>query len=133
MKGKPVILVVGDEEKALELLQEILKNEHYTVLTADNGKEALEQAKRGRLNLVILDLKSSGMNEIEILRQLKRIDENIEVIVITGYGTMKAVRAAMKLGAYDYITKPFDVNYVRDIVKAALTPVSENLVQLELK
>ena len=133
MEGRPIVLVVDDEEEALRLFRKILKMEDYIVLTTDNGKEALELIEKERPNLVILNLKLSDMNEIEILRRTKRIDENIEVIIITGYGTMKTAKIAMKLGAYDYITRPFNNDYIRAIIKSALSPVSENLLQLELK
>jgi DNA-binding NtrC family response regulator len=129
MKRKLVILVVDDEESILKFFQRVLKKEEYTVFTADNGKEALELVNRKRPDLVILDLKMPGMNGIEILRQIKRIDENIEVIMITGYGTMKTARIAMRLGAYDYITKPFDVNYIMALIKDVLSPASDGLSQ----
>jgi len=133
MEGKPIILVVDEEEETLGLFRRMLKKEGYTVLTADNSRGAIELVERERPDLVILNLKESGMNEIEILRRTKRIDENIEVIIITGYGTMKTARIAMKLGAYDYITRPFNSDYITALIKSALSPVSENLLQLELK
>lgn len=129
MKRKPIILVVDDEEVVLELFHKILKKEEYTVLAANNGKHALEIVERKRPDLVVLDLKMPGMNGIEILRQIKKIDKNIEVIMITGYGTMKTARIAMRLGAYDYITKPFDINYIKALIKDALSPPSNNLLQ----
>ena len=133
MEEKPIILVVDEEKEALGLFRKMLKKEDYTVLTADNSKGALDLVERERPNLVILNLKMSGINEIEILRRTKRIDENIEVIIITGYGTMKTARIAMKLGAFDYITRPFNSDYITALIKSALSPVSENLLQLELK
>ena len=117
MKRKLNILVVDDEESVVELFLRILNKKEYTVLTANNGKEALELADKERPDLIILDLNLPGMGGIEVLRRIKKIDENIEVIVITGYGTMKTVKAAMRLGAYDYITKPFDINYVSSLIK----------------
>jgi len=133
MKQKPIILVIDNDEESLELFCRILKKGDYTVLTTDNGKGALGLVQRERPNLVILDLRMPDMSGIEILRRIKRIDENIEVIVVTGYGTMKTTRIVMRLGAYDYVTKPLDINYVKDIVTDALSPVSENLLQLKLK
>lgn len=124
MKRKPSILVVDDEKSALELFHRILKKKEYTVLTANNGKEALELADKERPDLVILDLNLPGISGIEVLRRIKKVDENIEVIVITGYGTMKTVKTAMRLGAYDYITKPFDINYVSSLIKEAFSLVS---------
>jgi len=124
MKKKPIILVVDDEKIVLELFQRILKKKEYTVLTANNDKEALESVEKEKPDLVILDLQLPGINGIEVLRRIKKIDENIEVIVITGYGTIKTVKTAMKLGAYDYITKPLAINYLSSLIKKALSPVS---------
>ncbi|MBU4427602.1 MAG: response regulator [Desulfobacterales bacterium] len=128
MKRKQTILVVDDEAMILRVFERLLSKEGYTVLTASNGKEALELVRKKSLELVILDLKLPDMSGIDILRRIKRPRENPEVIVITGYGTMKTARAAMRLGAYDYITKPFDDNYVRSLVKDALSPASGGLI-----
>jgi len=123
MNRKPTILIVDDEKNILELFHRILKKNEYTVLTANNGKEALELADKERPDLVILDLKLTGINGIEVLRRIKQIDENIEVIAMTGFGTIKTVKAAMRLGAQDYITKPFDINYVSSLIKEALSSI----------
>ena len=133
MNGKPIILIVDNEEESLELLCKILKEEDYTVLTAANSKEALELVETERPNLAILNLNASDMNEIKILRRIKIIDENIEVLIITDYGTMKAARTAMELGAYDYVTKPFDTDYIMALIKNVFSPVPGELLQLELK
>lgn len=133
MNGKPIILIVDNEEESLELLCKIFKEEDYTVLTAANSKEALELVETERPNLAILNLNASDMNEIKILRRIKKIDENIEVLIITDYGTMKAARTAMELGAYDYVTKPFDNDYIRALIKNIFSPVPGELLQLELK
>ena len=99
------------------------------MLTANNGKKALELVNKKSPDLVILDLKLSDMSGIEVLRRIKRLNENIEVIMITGYGTMKTARAAMRLGAYDYITKPFDNNYITALIEDALSPAPGGLLQ----
>lgn len=120
MKGKPTILVVDDEKGVSELFHRILKEDEYTVLTANSGKEALELVEKKSPDLVILDLKLPDMSGIQVLHRLKKINENIEVIIITGYGTIKTARMAMRLKAYDYITKPFDINYIKALIKDAL-------------
>jgi len=133
MKPEPIILIVDNEEESLELFRNILKEEDYTVLTAGNGKEALELVETERPNLIILNLNTSDRDEIKTLRRIKKIDENIEVLIITDYGTMKAARTAMELGAYDYVTKPFDNDYIRALIKNVFSPVPEEILQLELK
>lgn len=129
MKTEPIILVVDDEEAVLKLFQKILINKKYTVLTANNGKVALEHIKMEKPNLVVLDLKLPDMSGIDVLRQIKRINKNIEVIIITGYGAVKTARAAMRLGAYDYITKPFDNDYIKTLIEDALLTASGNFFQ----
>jgi DNA-binding NtrC family response regulator len=129
MKRRQTILVVDDEPKVLGLFERILSKERYTLLTVNNGKEALELVRRKRPDLIILDLKMPDMNGIETLRRINRLSENTEVIIITGYGSMETVRAAMRLGVYDYITKPFDINYIKALVKDALSDASGSLVQ----
>jgi DNA-binding NtrC family response regulator len=126
MKRKSIILVVDDDNGVLKLFDTALRDE-YKILTVNNGREALELANKKKPDLVILDLKMPDMSGIEILRRINRIDENIEVIIITGYGTMKSARVAMKLGAYDYITKPFQIDYVKGLIKDALSPTPNNI------
>jgi len=111
----------------------MLKAEDYTVLTADDSKEALELVERERPSMVILSLTTSDMDEIKVLRRIKKMDENIEVVIITGYGTMKVARTAMELGAYDYVTKPFDNDYISALITNVLSPVPDELLQSELK
>ncbi len=127
MKTKQTVLVVDDTPMILHVFKRILREERYAVLTANNGNEALELVRQKSVELVILDLKLPDMSGIEILRRIKRLRDNVEVIVITGYGTMKTVRAAMRLGAYDYITKPFDDNYIKALVENALSAASGGL------
>ncbi len=127
MKTKQTVLVVDDTPMILHVFKRILREERYAVLTASSGKEALELVRQKSVELVILDLKLPDMGGIEILRRIKRLRDNVEVIVITGYGTMKTVRAAMRLGAYDYITKPFDDNYIKALVENALSAASGSL------
>jgi len=133
MNSKPTILIVDNEEESLELFRNILKEEDYIVLTAGNSKEALERVETERPKLVILNLNTSDMNEIKTLRRIKKIDENIEVLMITHYGTMKAARTAMELGACDYVTEPLDNDYIRALIKNVFSPVPGRLLQLELK
>lgn len=129
MKRKQTILVVDDEPMVLDLFEEILSKERYTLLTANNGKEALELVRKKTPDLVILDLKLPDVSGIETLRRINRLSENTEVIIITGYGSMETTRAAMRLGAYDYITKPFDIDYIRALIEDALSAAPGSLVQ----
>ena len=130
MNGEPIILIVDDEEESLERFRRILEEGDYRVLTADDSTEALGLVERERPSMVILSLTTSGMSEIKVLRRIKKMDEKIEVVIVTGDGTMKAARAAMELGAYDYVTKPFDDDYIKALITNALSPVPDELLQL---
>ncbi len=124
MEIKPIILVVDDEEDVLGVFQQIIPKTEYTVLIAKTGKEALEQVEKESPNLVVLDLKLPDISGIDVLRRVKRVNNNIEVIMITGYGTIETAKKAMRLGAYDYITKPFDNSKINTLIKSVLLPDS---------
>jgi two-component system response regulator AtoC len=101
------ILVVDDEAIVRESLSDWLKDAGYQVFTAENGPKALEIIGREQMGIVITDLVMPGMDGIELMRRAKQIQPDIEVIIITAYGSIPTAIAAMKDGAYDYIEKPF--------------------------
>lgn len=102
------ILIADDEPDMLKLLSMILKEKTpYEVVTTNNPMEALELAKQGGFDLVITDLKMPGLDGVELLEGIKRIDEDMPVIIITAYGTIEAATETMRKGAFDFITKPF--------------------------
>lgn len=117
---KHTILVVDDEKEICDLFQDILTQEGYKVLTATNGMEAISLGEQNRFNLAILDIKMPGMDGIEVFQKLKKTKGDMEVIILTGYGTLKTAKEAMRLGAYDYLTKPFDLGLVKNIIREAL-------------
>ena len=114
------ILVVDDEENALEGLSKILTKEGYAVETAANGKEAMDFIKRASFDLVITDMRMPLMDGFEVLRELKKLDENIGVIMITAYGEIESYLEAMNLGAYEYINKPVRVNELKRVITKIL-------------
>ena len=107
MKRKAKILVVDDEAIVRESLRDWLSDCGYQVFTAENGHQALEIIERERLSIAITDLVMPEMDGIELMKRAKDIIPNIEVIIITAYGSITTAIAAMKEGAYDYIEKPF--------------------------
>ena len=107
MKRKVKILVVDDEAIVRESLHDWLSDVGYQVVTAENGSQALEILKRERLRIVITDLVMPGMDGIELMKRAKEIFSNIEVIIITAYGSVPSAISAIREGAYDYIEKPF--------------------------
>ncbi len=118
--NKAKVLVIDDEVGIGQILQKILVKEGHEVLAAANGKDGLKHVKKGNVDLVILDIKMSEMDGIEVLEKIHEIDKNIVVIMLTAYGTLGTAREAMRLGAYDYITKPFDNEFVKAMVKEGL-------------
>ncbi len=120
MRNKAQILVIDDEKDLIHLFEKALTHEGYTVLTALDGISGLKIVKEKKPDIVLLDLKMPKMDGIEVLRHIKKIDKNIVVIIITGYGTMDSARMAMKFGAFDYVTKPTDLEYLKAIIQDGL-------------
>lgn len=114
------ILVVDDELSMREMLSNFLKNEGYRVLVVDNGEEAVARVRDEEPQVVLLDMKMAGMDGIETLAQIRELNKDTSIIIITAYGTMGNVVEAMKLGIYDYITKPFDVEKLKRLIERAL-------------
>jgi DNA-binding NtrC family response regulator len=102
------ILIVDDELGVRESLRMILKS-RYEVHTAADGKEALQCIQKDKIDLVTLDLKMPGLSGIDVLREIKKKNADIEVVVITGYGSPQNLQEATRYGAGDFITKPFNM------------------------
>jgi DNA-binding NtrC family response regulator len=114
------ILIVDDNEDLQFNLSNIIQSEGYNVISAGEGKKALKEVKSKSPNLVLLDMRLPGMDGMTILEEIKKIDSNIIVIMLTAFGEVKGAVNAMKLGAYDYITKPFDNEELLLCIKKAL-------------
>ena len=102
------ILIVDDDKDMQFNLSNILKDEGYDAITVGDGKRAIKEVKMRSPNLVLLDIKLPGMDGMKILEEMKQIDKDLIIIMLTGYGDIKGAVRAMKLGAFNYITKPFD-------------------------
>jgi len=114
------ILVVEDEGDMRDGLKKILSRRGYSVDTAEDGLRAMEKMKQASFQVVIADLKMPGMDGIGVLQRAKDIDHTIAVIIITGYGTVTSAVQSMRLGAFDYITKPFKPDDITLAVGRAL-------------
>ncbi len=117
---KPTILIVDDEKEIRNLFQDFLTQEGYKVFTASDGGEAISLGKQNRFDLALLDIKMPGMDGIEVFQKLKKLKMNMQVIILTGYGTLRTAKEAMRLGAYDYLTKPIDLWLVKSIIQEVL-------------
>jgi signal transduction histidine kinase len=118
-KPRRTLLIVDDEEGPRQSLRVVFK-EDYTLLVASSGPEALEFARRNKINVAVLDIRMTGMSGTEVLEKLKAIQPAVEVIMLTAYETVETIRQALRLGACDYLNKPFDVAGIRRAVAVAM-------------
>src|SRR6202008_4517394 len=114
------ILVVDDEEIMGEILETLLPREGYEVRVASSGTEGLELARSLPFDAAIVDIMMPGLDGIATLDELKRIDEDLAVIIITAYASVESAISAMKSGAFDYVTKPFKNDEGMVVVKNAM-------------
>ncbi|HRS96835.1 MAG TPA: response regulator, partial [Smithella sp.] len=111
------ILIVEDGQSQREQLRDFLRSEGHAVSEAENGEKALQSFLKGHFDLILLDYKMPGMDGLEVLKEVKRINPEIDVIIITAYGTIETAVEAMKAGAFDYITKPVDLDELVILVR----------------
>ena len=116
---KSTILIVDDEVSLRESLKMILEGK-YKIETATGGKEALDKILKEDIDLTLLDIRLPEVDGLEVLKRIKEIDETVPVIMITAVKTISSAVEAMKRGAYDYITKPFDIDELQALVEKAI-------------
>jgi two-component system response regulator AtoC len=114
------VLVVDDEVGARESLKMILKND-YEVFSAKDAEEALLQIKVHSPDVILLDIILPDLDGLKVLERIKQNDPDMVVIMITATNTVNTAVEAMKLGAYDYVTKPFDIDQLRLIITRSLS------------
>jgi len=114
------VCVVDDKEMLRESVAETLRREDHTVSTFGDAQEALQAIKAGSFDCIITDLKMPGMDGISFIRELRNTDGNASVIMMTAFGTVETAVEAMKLGAFDYIQKPFEANKISLLVDRAI-------------
>ncbi len=114
------ILVVDDEPEVGIMLKKFLTKKGHDVYTALNGEEALEVVKKERPHIVLLDIIMPKMDGIECLKRIKEIDKEVGVIMITAVKQEEVGKQALKLGAFDYITKPLSLQYLEDCLMVKL-------------
>lgn len=116
----PCILIVDDEEGMRKSLAILFKKEGYHVFQAENGESALRQIADKGIDLVITDLRMDGMSGTDLLARVKKKDLKVPLIIMTGFGTIDSAVSAMKMGAFDYITKPFSYEEILHRAKKAI-------------
>ena len=119
-KTEKTVLVIDDREQSLKAVSTAMRLSGYCVLSATDGASGIRYLQDETVHLVVTDLKMPGMDGMEVLAAAKRRDPNIEVIVMTAYGSVESAVEAMKKGAYDYLTKPINLEELRLKVRGAL-------------
>jgi two-component system response regulator PilR (NtrC family) len=112
-RRRPRILVVDDERSMRELLAIVLRREGYEVQLAENGRTAIALLERDPVDLLISDIKMPDMSGVDLLRAAKKIDPHVLAIMITAFASTETAVEAMRLGACDYLSKPFDVDLLK--------------------
>ncbi|ADU32332.1 response regulator [Evansella cellulosilytica] len=117
---KKKLLIVDDQFGIRVLLNEVFEKDGYKTMQASNGKQALKIVEEEEPELILLDMKIPGMDGLEILREIKKMDVKSDVIMMTAYGELEMINEAMQLGALTHFAKPFDIDEVRDEVRKYL-------------
>ncbi len=113
------LLIVDDEVDFLNSVSRRLELRSFDVTPVTNGEDAIKAAKKGRFDLALLDLKMPGMDGTEVLGLLKKKHKFLEVVILTGHGSIDSAVECTKLGAFDYLTKPYELEKLLDVLKRA--------------
>jgi len=127
------ILIVDDEKVQLEILEGFLVKQGYEATAAEDGQKALEKFKNGSFDAVLTDYRMPGMDGIQLLREVRRLQPEAVVVIMTAYGTVGTAVAAMKEGAYDYLTKPIDLDELLLLIQRVEREVGLDQENRELK
>jgi len=125
--SKFTVLIVDDQPGIRRLLMEVLTEEGYIVHTAANGYDGIQKSKELNPHLILMDMKMPGMDGIETLRELKQLKQADKVIMMTAYGELELVNSAKELGAYAYITKPFDIIELCNMISQGISSTMKNV------
>lgn len=118
------VLVVDDQKGIRRLLEELFTKEGYAVSLANDGRDCVEKVKLSVPDIILMDMKMPNMNGLEASREVIRYNANIPIIMMTAYGEMEVVQKALEAGVRKYVTKPFDIIELRNMVKEILAEKS---------
>ena len=133
MATEPTVLLVDDEEIMQDVISQLLQQENYRVLTASTGEEGLEQLEEETVDLVLLDLMLPGKSGLAVLEEVIAFDPDIVVVMITAFASIENAVQATKLGAFDFITKPFKNEELMLVIKNGLKKRSLEIENRQLK
>jgi len=115
-----LVLIVDDRYEDRETLKDILEDKGYKVIEADSGYKAIELVKKGKYNIILLDIKMPDIDGVKTFEEIHRINPNVPVIMVTGYSAEELVQEALNKGAYACITKPFDIEKILSVMEKVL-------------
>jgi DNA-binding NtrC family response regulator len=127
------VLLVDDEVEFLDVLMKRLKKRKLKLVAANSGEEALRLVRENPVDVAVLDVKMPGMDGITVLREIKKINPSIEVIMLTGHANVEVALEGMELGAFDYLMKPVDIDELMYKLQDAYKKKSFQQVQGEGK
>jgi len=133
MNEKPKILVVDDEESHRIMLRAVLTEEGYRVTEAADGTEAIRAVEKEAFDIILLDIRMTNMDGIEALSEIRKISPLVPVLIMTAYASVKTAVEALKAGAFDYMTKPLDIEEVKILIEKALEHYHLRAENLTLK
>jgi DNA-binding NtrC family response regulator len=113
------LLIVDDETRFLQAIAQRLSKRGFDVRTADNGKDAVDLARKEKFDIALLDLKMPGMDGGELLRILKEEHQFLEAIILTGHGSLESAVELTKLGAFSYLPKPYELDKLVEVLREA--------------
>lgn len=122
------LLIIDDELSVLYAFEKAFSKD-YLVITAESGKKGIEGFQKNKPHVVLLDLKLPDISGLEVLKKLKELNPEVPVIVITAFADSETATTAMKEGAFDYVSKPFDIQKIREIIKRAKESHSEEVIE----
>jgi two-component system response regulator HydG len=117
---KPKILVVDDEASHRKMIEAVLSDEGYEIKQADDGQAAIDAVGKGFFDLILMDIRMTEVSGLEALKQIKEISPGIPIIIMTAYASVDSAVDALKSGAYDYLTKPLDIDELKILIGQAL-------------
>jgi DNA-binding NtrC family response regulator len=114
------VIVVDDEKVIREGLRRLLSSRGYRVLTAENGRDALDLIRCENIDVVLCDLKMPVMGAVEVLEEVRRTHLDLPVVIFTGQGSIENALECMNKGAYDFVSKPFRTDFLLSVIKCAI-------------
>jgi DNA-binding NtrC family response regulator len=119
MPSTPRVLIVDDEERFRNTMCKLLTVRGLVATTAGSGAEALEKLKGDTYDVTILDVRMPEMSGVQVLAEIRKIDPEVEVIIMTGYASVDTAKEIIRLGAYDYLLKPYEIDELMEKIEAA--------------